>query len=237
MESTETITVNNHKIAVAKIDCDTKDIVIFCHGYRDNSTGPNRFFVRAARQLAAAKISSLRFDQFGSGNSGGDFVESSFNDWVTSTIALINWYTSKGYRISLFGQSMGASTTIMAASKTKVIAGVAWVPDASVDTFVEPETGMLEECCQIVSASFWREAHNAHIAEMLNQVNNPMLIIQCENDEYVSAENQHAITDNAQTNHKVTLLPGLSHSSWTYDESSTIINDSVNFLLREFAVV
>lgn len=73
-ETTQDQNFNGHSIATAFHDANSKNIVIFCHGYRGTSAGPNRFFVTAARQLAKRGISSLRFDQYGCGNSEGDFI-------------------------------------------------------------------------------------------------------------------------------------------------------------------
>lgn len=96
-------TYNGHNIATYMCDVGTKNIVLFCHGYRGTAVGPNRFFVRAARALAEQGISSLRFDQYGSGNSAGDFFESRFDDWVETTRSIAKEYIDQGYQVSLFG--------------------------------------------------------------------------------------------------------------------------------------
>src|SRR5690606_5979559 len=119
-----------------------KKVVIFCHGYRGTSVGPNRFFVRAARKLANNGISSLRFDQYCSGNSDGDFADSSFNDWVATTTKIVEDYLSKDYEVALFGQSMGGATVICVGSTVAdITAAVAWVPDPNVEPFSSPENG------------------------------------------------------------------------------------------------
>ena len=67
--------INSHDVSTVFHDAGSKKIVIFCHGYRGTSVGPSRFFVLVAKKLAEAGISSLRFDQYGSGNSEGDFLD------------------------------------------------------------------------------------------------------------------------------------------------------------------
>lgn len=234
-ESTEIRRHNKHDIAVYLHDTGLKNMVIFCHGYRGDSIGPNRFFVRAARMLAEKGISSIRFDQYGSGNSAGDFMESRFNDWVATTQAIARSYLEQGYRVSLFGQSMGGSTVVaVAAQVPELTAVVAWVPDASVDEFVWPEEEFIEEAGQRVSPAFWDEAHSANIADRYRQIEVPMYIVQCTADEYVSEQNRRVFTEGTKPQHIVDTYESYSHSSWTYDQASEIIKKSVDFLERTF---
>src|SRR5664279_2866470 len=136
MENIKFIEVNKKKIASVINDTGSKNIVIFCHGFRGSKIGPNRFFVKVARELEKQNINSLRFDQYGSGDSEGDFVDSRFDDWVKTIEEIVNDYLSNGYKVSLLGQSMGGSAVLVAASHLgdKLESVVAWVPDPSVDT-------------------------------------------------------------------------------------------------------
>lgn len=232
-EQTETRQYNGHDIAVCFHDAGAKEVVIFCHGYRGDSIGPNRFFVRAARLLAKRGISSLRFDQYGSGNSAGDFMGSRFNDWVATAEAIARDYLAQGYRVSLFGQSMGGTTVITVAARIpELVSVVAWVPDASVDKFVWPKEEYIEEAGQRVSPAFWQEAHDANITGLYQKLEMPMYIVQCSADEYVSAENRQVFMDYAKPRHVLDLFEGYPHSNWTYDQASEIIQKSVDFLER-----
>ncbi|HSX35359.1 MAG TPA: alpha/beta fold hydrolase [Patescibacteria group bacterium] len=235
MEQTQTQKYNSHNITTAFHDAGTKKIVVFCHGFRGTSIGPNRFFVQAARKLAQNGISSLRFDQYCSGNSDGDFINSSFNDWVATTTKIAEDYLGKGYQVALFGQSMGGATVIcVSAALTSIAAAVAWVPDPNVGLFTPPESGFVEEGGQRVCALYWREAHDIRVADKLRGVKAPMYIVQCSDDEHVSAENREAIANSAQTQHKVELFEGYKHSMWTHDQAEDIINRSVDFLIKSF---
>ncbi len=235
METTQTVTHNGHKIATAFTDAGGKKLVIFCHGYRSSTIGPNRLFVRTARMLAEHGISSLRFDQYGSGNSDGDFLDSSFDDWIATTKAIFEEYIRKGFQVALFGQSMGASAAIACAAELQdVVTVVAWVPDASVDEFHAPESGVIEESGQIVKASFWQQAHDTHIGDRLSGVNAPAYIVQCTADEYVDEANRKKLMETAQPNHIVENFEGYRHSSWTYEQSEEIINKSIGFLVETF---
>lgn len=233
-EITQDMEFNGHRISTVFHNADSKNIVIFCHGYRGTNIGPNRLFVRTARQLAEQSISSLRFDQFGSGNSEGDFFDSSFTDWVETTKAISKYYFEQGYRIALFGQSMGGSTVIVAGAESHLSAIVAWVPDPNIDEFMMPENNIIEENGQIVQARFWQEAHDAKIADKLPLIKSPLYVVQCTADEYVDQKNRDAIEKNIQSHHRIDTFEGYSHGRWTYDQSKNIIEKSVNFLVQNF---
>lgn len=234
METIEMRTYNGHRLACSVIDAG-KAIVIFCHGYRGSALGPQRYFVDVARQLAKEGISSIRFDQYGSGNSAGDFLESSFDDWMQSTRAIAEDYLAKGYRVALMGQSMGGAAAIgVAADMPALTALVAWVPDPNIEPFTPPESGILEEAGQRVRTRYWREAHNAKIADRLPKITIPTYIVQCSDDEYVSDENHQVIVDNARGNHFVEMFPGYKHSAWTYDQAQIIIGRTTRFLADQF---
>lgn len=226
---------NSHKLAISHHDTKSKNIVIFCHGYRGTAVGSGRFFVRAAQKLEEANISSIRFDQFGSGNSDGDFFNSSFNDWLVTTKAIAKDYLNKGYRVALFGQSMGGATVISVGSELpEITAVVAWVPDPNVEDFNYPESGYIEEGGQRVQAAYWQEARDAKVADKLLGLKAPAFIVQCTDDEYVDDTNRKAILNNAQFNHKVVSFENYKHSNWTYNQAEDIIAKSTDFVIESF---
>lgn len=233
MEHTQTLNVNGHRLSCAYLEVKGSEIVIFCHGYRGSSIGPNRLFVDIARKLAEPSISSLRFDQFGSGNSEGSFYDSSFKDWVLTTKQIAKHYLSQGFKVILFGQSMGGSTVIDVGSQLNELSAiVAWVPDPNIEKYTEPKNGIFEEYGQIVQSRYWREAYTAKIADKLKKVKAPTYIVQCGNDEYVSQNNQQAIIDNAQAHHKVEMFNGYVHSNWTHRQAAVIVKKSLSFVYK-----
>jgi pimeloyl-ACP methyl ester carboxylesterase len=237
MEHLQFETHNNHRLATVFHDGGGKRIVIFCHGFWGSLVGPGRHFVRAARQLADQGVSSLRFDQYGSGNSEGDFKDSSFDDWVATTRIIAQSYIEQGYQVALFSQSMGGASAIVAASQIPELASsVVWVPDPKVNPPNPDPSGYDEAAGQIVQSSYWQEAHDAKAAEKLRQVKSPMYIIQCENDQYVAPDNQAAIASNAQPQHEVIMLKGYGHGNWPYEEALKIVDNSVEFLVKSFEV-
>jgi esterase/lipase len=228
---------NSHSISQVFLDTGSKNIVVFCHGFRSSSIGPNKLFVDIARKLAVHNICSVRFDQYGSGNSEGDFLDSSFNDWQRTTIALCNEYINQGYKIALLGQSMGGATVLNVASHVLDIkATVSWVPDPNVETFITPESGVLEEGGQIIKSVFWQEAHDLNVADRIHLISTPLYIVQCSDDEYVSEENHEAIRSHARDDQLVEMYTGFKHSAWTAEQASIISTKTIDFITKQFMI-
>jgi pimeloyl-ACP methyl ester carboxylesterase len=230
-----TVAVAGRSIACVTHAEDGPGMVLFCHGFRGEKTGPNRTFVRAARRLAAHGIASLRFDQYGSGDSAGEFLESRFDDWVETIRVLTQRQLDRGRRVAFFGQSMGGSAVICAAVGLPVTAVVAWVPDASTDHFAPDPRGFVEEGGQRVGNAFWQQAHDAAIPAQLAQVTAPCYLVFGTNDEYVSSENRAALTSAAKPTDRIDVFDGYPHSAWPFEQADDIIDRSTNFLVEHMA--
>jgi esterase/lipase len=236
METVEAREFNGHMLAMVFHDAGEKKLVVFCHGFRGTAVGPNRFFVRAARKLAEQGISSLRFDQYGSGNSEGEFIDSSFNDWVATVREVVKEYADKKYKIALFGQSMGGAAVIVAAADMPGLrAVVAWVPDPNVEPFHHAEDEVMEEGGQLVKAKYWKEAHEARVGDKFSAIKAPTYVVQCTADEYVDQQNRDVFYAKARPYQKIDTFDGYSHSSWSYEQSEDIINKSVAFVVEAFS--
>jgi pimeloyl-ACP methyl ester carboxylesterase len=167
-ETTRDEIFNGHRITTSSHDAVSDRVVVFCHGFKGVKTGPSRLFVKAARMLAEHEISSLRFDQYGSGDSDGEFIDSSFLDWIATTEAIVDHYLAAGHRVALFGQSMGGATAIAVAAENPKIEGVVgWCAGASLGAPNGSPDDIEEEGGQLLRASYWHEAHDARVAERL----------------------------------------------------------------------
>lgn len=223
---------NGHRLASAFHDAGGTKLVVFCHGFHGQKSGDSRRFVLAARTLAGHGISSLRFDQHGCGDSEGDFKDVSFDDWVATTRAIAAEYLAAGMRVALFGQSMGACTALcVAADLPDLTAVVAWVPGAGVDPFVPTPGGFSEENGQIVPDRYWREVHDARIADCYARVTATAYLVFGTADHYVNETNRRALIDRAKPHHRIDVFDGYAHSAWTYEQSTEILDRSCRFLV------
>lgn len=226
------ISVGGRRLACVTHDAGSDGVVLICHGFRGEKTGPNRTFVSLARALASYGISSLRFDQYGSGDSKGEFIDSRFNDWISVIQTMARRYLDQGRQVALFGQSMGGSAVICAAAGVDVSAVVSWVPDASTDRFVPDPRGFVEEGGQRVDNAFWAEAHRADIVGKMRQVTAPCYLVFGTNDEYVSAENREALINASKPTDQIDMFDGYPHSAWNFEQADDIIRRSTAFLAR-----
>ena len=208
-------------------------VVVMCHGFRGNKAGPNRLFVRLARELAERGVSSLRFDQYGSGDSPGDFQESSFDDWVLNIGVIVQNLLKRGSRVSLFGQSMGGAAAIVAASRlgAQLTSLAAWAPDA-VCGRVNPKGEWMEEGGQRVDWRYWIEAGKADIAKCFGRISAPAFVVNCADDEMVSEESRAALSALAAANRAVKVYSGYAHSSWTFEQAGAVLRDTIEFLAK-----
>ncbi len=235
MEEIKYLEINNHRIAAVIHHANSKKIVIMCHGFQGTKIGPHRNYVRLARTLCSKGINVIRFDQYCSGDSEGDFKDSRFNDWVETTRKIVQDYLDDDYEISLVGFSMGASTTIVVSSllQNKLSSFVAWVPDPENESLASNSI-FDEEEGQIISMEFWKESHEIGILKHLKENKNPGLILQAETDMYVSSEANEEIRKNSPNNVSVEMMPNHSHSDWTYQQSNEILAKTVRFIIQNF---
>ncbi len=234
------------KIAGKKIFCifsepdDVKEkkLVIMCHGFRGSHLGDARTFVWLERALVQHGFSVLRFDQPNCGNSEGDFSEVSFEAWIEVTIALIKRYSTEGYLVGLYGQSMGATLSIVAATNSYVqtiVRGlVLWVPDPKQYDLTINVVGYndftREEGGQIYPNKFWKEVEKADFNRCLQNYTGEVEIVYGATDEYVAERDRNAVIVNAVTQgHKVMVLKGEGHSKWQYKKVADLFEKHIKF--------
>jgi len=236
MDNIQIETTNNKQIVTyySEANDQSKKIVIMSHGFRGSSLGPARQFVDFQKILNKNGYSVLRFDQPNSGNSDGDYVDSSFLEWVQTTVFLADKYINSGYQVALLGQSMGATTSVIAASspklKGKIVCLLLWVPDAKSDVDVDPSR-IYEEGGQKYKGSFWTEARDSNFFDCLESYNGGIHLVYGEVDRYV----KKALIDKTiriveEKGHPVMVLKGQDHSPWEFDVVQKVYKNGLEVL-------
>lgn len=211
-----------------------KKIVIMSHGFRGTNIGPARQFVDFQRILNKEGFSVLRFDQPNSGDSEGEYVESSFSEWVKTIVYLANKYLDLGYEVSLLGQSMGATATVVATSdptiRDRIPCMFLWVPDAKGTIDVDPNE-TYEESGQKYKGNFWVEAKNSDFFRCLTDYKGKIHLVFGEADKYVKKELMEQTIETVKAkDQEVMVLKGQDHGSWKYDSCQKIYHEELRLL-------
>lgn len=232
--------INNKKVfqIFTEPDVFQKKIIIMSHGFRSTSIGPARTFVNFEKILLDKGFSVLRFDQPNSGNSEGEFLNSSFKEWVDTTTYFAKKYIDMGYKVCLLGQSMGATATMAVTSrdevKNKIPCIILWVPDPE-STFDKDPDKINEEEGQKYKELFWKEAFETNFFKSLKEYSGGIHLVYGENDKYVSKELRNETLKQVQEkNQDVMILKGQDHSPWEYDICNEVYNQELKFLGKYF---
>jgi len=228
--------INNKKVfcVLSEPGDNQKKIVIMSHGFRGSNIGPARTFVDFGKLLNDNGFSVLRFDQPNSANSEGNYIDSSFKEWVEIIVYFGNKYLNMGYEIILLGQSMGATATMIATNqqelKGKIKKIILWVPDPETDFSENPiETG--EEGGQLYKNSFWKEAMVMDFFGCMDEYEGRIHLVYGENDKYVGKELREQTVDRViKKGGKVMVLPGQDHSSWKFAQAQKVYQEELTFI-------
>lgn len=233
-------TLNNKKIFCYLSEVkDSKKMIIMNHGFRGSSTGPARMFVDFQRVLNENGYSVLRFDQPNSANSDGDFLESSFNEWIDTTTYFAEKYIERGYKVALLGQSMGGTTTMAAALrkelKNKIPCVILWVPGTNDGDVSDDPNKIFEELGQKYRAKFWTEARNSDFFKCLKEYEGGIHLTYGETDRYVPETNRNqAIQIVKEKGFDADILKGQDHSPWEIDVAQEVYKKEIEFLKKYF---
>lgn len=232
--------VNNKKIfnILTEPDNPSNKIIIMSHGFRGSSVGPVRAFVDFERMLLKSGYSVLRFDQPNSGNSEGDFIDSSFSEWVSTTTYFAKKYLGLGYKVSMLGQSMGATTTMIATSKEelkdKIPCIILWVPDPK-STFDKNPNEFYKEGSMKYKGTFWQEAKDSNFFEALDKYSGKIHLVYGQEDRFIDNSLKEKVIEKIkEKGQPAMILKGENHSDWDFDVSQNVYEEELEFIKKNF---
>lgn len=216
-----------------------RKIVIMSHGFRGSSVGSARTFVDFQRILNKEGYSVLRFDQPNSGNSDGDYLDSSMNEWIKVISYFVKKYLDEGYKVALMGQSMGGATSMFVAGrhefKGKISCLILWVPGVNGEDFEGGAEEVFEEDGQKYKGKFWIESRNADFFKCMESYDGKAHVVYGEKDRYISQELIDKVINKAkEKGFEYMILRGQDHSPWEYDIAQEVYEKEIEFLKRNF---
>lgn len=127
---------SGHEIAYRRNDGDGDVGVVFLGGFMSDMEGSKAAFLHDF--CAAAGLNFVRFDYFGHGSSGGDFMQGSISIWKDDVLEVVARLTGEK-RLILVGSSMGAWLMMLVAQEREMhrkiagMIGIAAAPDFTAD--------------------------------------------------------------------------------------------------------
>lgn len=234
--------INGKKIFcyLSKSNSSQNRMVIMSHGFRGTSVGPARQFVDFQRILNKEGFSVLRFDQPNSGNSDGDYIKSSYSEWVNTIVYFAKKYIDKGYKVALMGQSMGAAAATVATShdeiKGKIPCILLWVPGVNESDFKGGLDEVFEENGQKYKGKFWIEARKAGFFKCLEQYKGGIHVVYGEKDRYIRQESIDKVINMVKgKGQQYKILKNQDHSPWDYDIAQEVYKEELEKLREHFS--
>jgi uncharacterized protein len=221
----------------------SKKIAILCHGFTGSKVESKRIFVEAARVFAEEGIDAFRFDFFGSGDSAGDFADSSISTNLANLGDALAWVREKGYEeVAVLGLSMGGAAAILAAGLFPIKAIVTWsaVPDLKkLFSSLMPNwqnqadsTQVLDYEGWLIKQGFWLDALQYDIPQAFRALTLPKLIVQGMADSSVFVEGFQTFRDIALPPADFMEIPGAGHTFPAPGHRRQVIRQTLIWLKR-----
>lgn len=216
---------------------DPKKIVILAHGFTGTKCENGRLFVQAARALAEAGISALRFDFWGSGDSEGSFDQATPNTEIADLHAVIGWAVKRGFtEIGVLGLSLGGAVSICTVSENphvKVLTTWSSVPKLAGWTkgVVGPD-GIVKGTPLAGGVGMNTERPAVDVPEAYVSLKIPKLQIQGDNDIPGFREGFEKFFPLASKPKKHVVIPGGDHVFCNWPIRQKVIKLTVNWFLK-----
>lgn len=233
----------------ASQDANRGAAVVFCHGFTGHKAESQRIFVKTARTLAATGVACLRFDYRGSGDSEGEFVQTTVSGQVSDAIAAVEFASRQAgvnsSRIGLLGLSLGGLVTALALPDLpKLAAIVLWNPVADAVGVARrrstpasdaqlAETGIADYQGWAVGKAFLSELPTLTPHAALQTHPAPVYILLGEIDESVPNADGLSYADarrQANLPVEVRVIPGAGHTFASLQASQVAVQETVEWI-------
>ena len=230
-------------------------VVLFCHGFGGNKVGRHRLFVRLSEHLSTSGIASLRFDFRGSGDSFGDFrdttIESQIQDCEIAADFLSKHPLIDKDKIALLGSSLGGVISILATRSLNRVKTIAlWAPVFAAQPWLEPKESDTKSDNLVVDTAnrkvlFQGETLSQDFLNQFLQLPTekelaklsalPLLHIQGEKDLSISSwhkEQYQRIRKNAKAASEFISLPESGHDFAVRSEQEILLRKTTSWFIQ-----
>lgn len=226
-------------------------VVLICHGLAGHKTGKYRLYVSLAKKLALEGIATLRIDYRGSGDSEGEFYETTIDGVVSDILVALKFLKDHSdvdsSRLGLFGRSFGGAMALMAAKEFQNIRSLAlWAPIFSGEPWLDKwklvESNAVTESQkrelmsvngQEASLAFFEQFFKMKLDHVLSELNTiPLLHIHGDKDSVVTtvhAEKYIKYREHALGETKFIRLPDADHDFSKPHEQEKAIKTTVEW--------
>ena len=174
-------------------------LVIQLHGFTSAKDRPHN--IQAAEAMREAGFSTLRFDLYGHGESGGEFRKHTLYKWISNTMAVIDYARGRGYTdLYLAGHSQGGLVAALVAGmeadriKGLILRAPAFlIPQAArdgnmlgkhFDPYQIPDRVPVIKGLEL-DGNYIRVAQTIHVEEAADRYQGPVLILHGDEDDTV----------------------------------------------------
>lgn len=208
--------------------------VVLCHGFGGNKTEAHRIFVRLARSLEKRGIGVLRFDFRGSGDSQGDFKDTTVTRDLTDITSAIDFIERQQRvdkeRIGLLGLSLGAFLSVLTATRDKRIKSLVLWSGVSrpASKFISDQkllsewrrTGKLDLKGNVLGYNFFKDLQKYDVFRDLKAYQCPVLVVHGNADDVVEIADSKEYHDKFRANGNPCELKIIAGADHTFSSES-----------------
>ncbi len=219
--------------------------VMMWHGFTGSRVEPHRLFVKTARRLASEGFLVARFDFVGSGESDGEFADTTPETEIADALNVIHWISAQPgvdrTKLALIGLSLGGLVSACAAGRSEQIKALClWAATASImrslKQRVSPEAeaflaahGWVDWYGNIVSQAFFDSAARVDPLQELDSYFNPALVVHGDADATVTLDHAYDYQA-ALLQSELHIIAGADHTFNRLDWEKELMETTVVWL-------
>ena len=221
----------------------TEKIIIFSHSFKSDKD-TDYTAIEFAKRICDEGYAFLRFDFWGSGESDGEFVDSTIDMHIDDLKSVIDFVKEEGYaNICLAGLSLGTTVSIMAYDES-IKCLLLWSPIFYHTKRYEKYKDIIDEIGYVIeknniSGKEFKMGKDKLLSfrdinpvERLGEIKCPVLAILGSTDDHITKEKAQENIDMIPGPHELTVIDGGDHDLLNDDAKKKAIEYSTEFIKK-----